>query len=469
MEQVLSAGRLRFLGPASLIYALFFTFCLYDSASGITVPFAAAGTLLYFWYIHRCTPAEGLAHGGIFLPVSIVLLGVSSCLTDSEPVIFMNLSGAALLFLVYVLRFYDPFGKWNVSRQLSAMFRAVFGAIGCIFVPFMDLAAAGENGSRKSSAARGRYVLLGILIAIPLLLVVLLLLSAADAVFGNVLNHFLSGLQVPRNLPGIILMTVFAFFASYCGIVYLQKSRSRTAADTAANSSKKGEPLPFAIASGAVLLVYILFSAVQVIFLFLHQGRLPAGMTYADYAHQGFYQLLAVCLLNLALVIACTEHLKNSRPLRGILLGICACTFIMIASAAYRMLLYIGAYDLTFLRLFVLFALAVIALWMGGVAASVVRPDFPLLRYALAVITSLYLIFSFARPDFWIARYNISAGNADTEYLCELSADSVPAFPENDPLLHQAHNLLSSHLRDTAKDFRKFNFSRAEAERILEK
>lgn len=507
MELAQKAGRLKILGPASLIYAVFFTFCLYDNLSGITVPFAAAGTLVYFWHVSGIRKNEifaGARHHAdrIFLPLAMLLLGISSCLTDSSPIIVMNAAGGFILLLVYMLRIYYPDVKWNVGRQLLSMLQAVFGAVGCMFTPFTDLAAKGgaENmqkqtfadgmnpntfadgmnpnkvadGMRPGQAAdgicpdgaaapsgRGRFIFLGILITVPILITVLLLLASADAVFSNVLHRTLDWLYVPQDLPGILFMAVFAFFASYCGIAYLGKRKMKT--DAGAGSA---EPLPFVIVSAAVLMVYIIFSAVQVFYLFLQKGSLPEGMTYADYAHQGFYQLLVVCIFNMILVVACTERLRDSALLKGLLAGISACTYVMIASAAYRMVLYIGAYDMTFLRLFVLFALAVMALLMAGVTVCIFRPGFPLFRYELAVVTVLYLAFSFAHPDCWVARYNIAAANEDFIYLKELSADSVPAFAGNEELMEQADRKLF-YLESMGSDFRKFNFSRAEAERIL--
>ena len=38
-----------FFGIASAVYALFYTFCLYKNASGITHPFFVIGTLCYFF------------------------------------------------------------------------------------------------------------------------------------------------------------------------------------------------------------------------------------------------------------------------------------------------------------------------------------------------------------------------------------------------------------------------------------
>ena len=40
-----------------------------------------------------------------------------------------------------------------------------------------------------------------------------------------------------------------------------------------------------------------------------------------------------------------------------------------------------------------------------------------------------YLCFSFAHPDYWIAKYNIIV-KGDTSILCELSTDAAPAIAE---------------------------------------
>ena len=46
METSAKCGRFALLEPACLVYALFYTFCLYENPSGITFFFLCAGTLL---------------------------------------------------------------------------------------------------------------------------------------------------------------------------------------------------------------------------------------------------------------------------------------------------------------------------------------------------------------------------------------------------------------------------------------
>lgn len=90
-----------------------------------------------------------------------------------------------------------------------------------------------------------------------------------------------------------------------------------------------------------IAVLYLLFSAIQIVYLFIGNMQLPAGVTYAEYARRGFFQLLFVCVLNLAAVLSIQSYFKENRVLKALLLAISGCTLIMTASSACRMLLYI--------------------------------------------------------------------------------------------------------------------------------
>lgn len=97
--------------------------------------------------------------------------------------------------------------------------------------------------------------------------------------------------------------------------------------------------------------------------------------------------------------------------LKAILTVISLCTYIMVASSAYRMILYIRICQLTFLRIIVLWALAVTAFVLAGIIVTIFHPDFRLFRYCMMVVTVFYLVLAFAKPDYWIAGYNIQYVN----------------------------------------------------------
>ena len=97
------------------------------------------------------------------------------------------------------------------------------------------------------------------------------------------------------------------------------------------------------------------------------------------------------------------------------------------------MALYIEAYHLSFLRVLVLWFLAMLVVLMAGVIVNIVKGEFGLFRYCMAVVTVFYLVFSFGRPDALVASYNLAQSGdgmsyGDIVYLANLSMDAAPAL-----------------------------------------
>ena len=138
------------------------------------------------------------------------------------------------------------------------------------------------------------------------------------------------------------------------------------------------------------------------------------------------------------IVLICLYLFRKNIVLKVVLTVLCGCTFIMILSSALRMLMYINRYNLTLLRILVLWALAVIFLLMMGVTVFIYKNSFPLFPYGMAVVTIFYICLSFAHPDYWIARYNLDQDHLaylddydihdNQNYLSSLSADAAPVL-----------------------------------------
>ncbi|MCR4807409.1 MAG: DUF4173 domain-containing protein [Lachnospiraceae bacterium] len=384
-------------------------------------------------------------------------LSINICMTDSPYLAFFDrLFIFVLFFTLFLTNLYDD-ETWDVSRYTSAIALTVCSLVKYLPRPFRDaieraksrraaktaltadddgqsdpLMSAGISEENEPSPFRRniKYVVLGLVIALPILLVVLPLLASSDAVFSDLLERMLTfDIDFDRieDIVGIGVMLVCIFFVAYTLVCRL--SEKSLYLDSPVPDRRTGSPVVAITISAVMLMVYGLYCGIQVIYLFMGYGTLPEGYTYAEYVHEGFYQLVFVCIINLILVLLCRKYSRENYALKVMLTLISLCTFIMIFSSAYRMMLYIGAYGLTFLRLYVLWALTVIFLAMTGTCVYIYKPDMPFYKYSLVILTATWAVFALARPDYHIARYNLTHENArDMSYIrYNLSADAAPA------------------------------------------
>lgn len=435
-------------GMGCLLYSAFYAFCLYRNASGITYPFFVAGTLCCFFFSMKKLGVPFKKDSAFYI-AGITLLGISNCMTNSPQILMMNKCGIFLLFFILMLHTIYNDKTWNFTSYLSALFRTTGSFFCCLISPFSDMVSYFDAKKQEINAKRSYFipVLIGLVIAIPLLFCITLLLVSADAVFANIFSQLIEALNVWTAIKVLFLMAV-VFFSSYAVLSALCKKevKERTEERT------RFDPVIAIVITSLLCLLYMAFSIVQILYLFIGNMELPENYTYANYAREGFFQLLAVSIINFVIVLVCLHLFQESKTLRIILTMVCGCTFIMIFSSALRMILYIESYSLTFLRLFVLWALAVIFLLMMGVTAYIFYRQFPLFFYGLSIMTVCYIILSFSHPDYLVARYNLTkesidrnsiptsyaTGLCDINYLSSLSADAAPAIlnPYINPYFH---------------------------------
>lgn len=424
-----------FFGLATAVYAVFYAFCLYKNASGITYPFFVIGTLCYF-FLSMKKLGVPFKKSSLFYVISIVLLGISNCCTASLQLLLLNKAGIFLLSLILMLHTIYQDKSWSISKYVSAICGTLSSIFACLLSPFEDMVSFFDAQKQANREKNNNfiYILIGLAIAAPLLAVIITLLCSADIVFRKMLNQLFLDFSFSEGfaeLFKITLLIVVVFLVSYALLTALCQKKV-TEEDT---DKRVFEPVIAIVVTGMLSVVYLMFSLVQILYLFIGNMQLPDGYTYSAYARQGFFQLLTVCILNLIIVLLCLGLFKDNMILKVILTIISGCTFIMILSSALRMFMYIAQYNLTFLRIFVLWALVVIFLLMCGVTAYIYFHRFPLFFYSVVVTTVLYIGLSFAHPDYWIALYNLNLPFSYEQtdnigysyaYITSLSADAAP-------------------------------------------
>ncbi|MFF0816449.1 DUF4153 domain-containing protein [Rhodococcus sp. NPDC003318] len=226
----------------------------------------------------------------------------------------------------------------------------------------------------------------------------------------------------------------------------------------------------------ALDLLFAGFVAVQARVMFAGDGHVltTPGLTYADHARQGFWQLCAVTALTLLVVAVAIRKVdlaaRRDRAFARVLLGVlCLLALVVVASALHRMALYENAFGYTRLRL----AVWAVELWFGAVfvialVAGIRMRGQLLPRVVLGSAAVALLAFAAVNPDGHIADRNIDryqrTGAIDVTYLRGLSVDAVPALDRLPEPLRSCALLGTSTSPDP---WYRFNAARDRAREIL--
>lgn len=439
---VLEHNTLLFLG-VSAVYALGFAAAFYKNFAGLTYPLITSGTLAVCGLFLKKSGIPWKKENWYYVS-AVVLLGISTMLTTSVFTIFFNTAGILLLLTVFMLRqLYDE-SQWNPGVYLCNIFFLYVCMIPAVASPFVNLGKyIRSRRVREVKNKNTRYIIYGILLGIPMVIFAVALLSSADAIFSQYIGRGFGFLWTHIIASPNVFLVLFLMILGFFGIYTFLSALTLNNMPEWKKEKEKKNPVTALTFTGMMTVIYLIFCGIQVLFLFTGGLVLPEGYTYAEYAHQGFFQLLFVCLFNFVLVMFCISIFRMNHMLRIVLTVFSGCSYIMIISAAFRMVLYISVYHLSFLRVLVLWFLWLLMILMAGVLTAIWKEEFPVFRYSMLVVTVCYLVFSFGRADYWIAEYNVAQmgggiGRDDMYYLCSLSLDAAPALAKLE-LKHQ-HN-----------------------------
>jgi two-component system sensor histidine kinase BaeS len=296
------------------------------------------------------------------------------------------------------------------------------------------LAATNAPARSVEARRRARTAARGMLVAAPVVLAVTLLLASADGVFRSFFHLPVSGHDLATHVALGLAGTCLA-------IVPLV--RVRAAVSPAPELSPRLAASDLGMVLGALVAVYALFAVSQATALARGDAYIQraTGLTYAEYARHGYFQLLAVASITALVLLAVRANVSDhtgaaDRIVRVLATAAALLTMVIVASALRRLSLYDAALGFTMLRL----ACSVFAGWMAVVflllAAGFVRGrrasggHLPIVLFLTAFAT--LLLWNAMNPEAYVARHNIArAANGatlDVAYLAELSDDATPTI-----------------------------------------
>jgi hypothetical protein len=326
----------------------------------------------------------------------------------------------------------------------------------------------------RNAAALGR----GTALALPLLALFGALFVAADAVFEQLVADVLPA-DPADPLTHVLVAGAWAWVATG-----LLRQLVRPVGEPFGGVESKWRlgTVEVAVLLGTLNALFLAFVLVQLRYLFggdAHVAR-ETGLTYAEYARHGFFELVAVAALVLPLLLladwALARDRRTERVFRGLALVLVALLFVVMASALQRMRLYQREYGLTELRVYATGLMLWLGVVFGWALFTVLRGRRE--RFAVgALVVALVAIAgaNVLNPDALIARTNIDRGAAgrpaDYTYLAQLSDDAVPTLLERLPSVRpDARRFLAADLlrRSGDGDWRTWNLSRARAAELVD-
>ena len=303
-----------------------------------------------------------------------------------------------------------------VPERLGLLFRGAFCNLGA--AP----AALAGGGERKGPRL---MVVLGAAAALALVSILVPVLASADALFAAAtrgLREFAS-LHFARGLWKLLwaaVLTPFLFGLLYHLRHAAPKGGTYTVYTVDASL--------FAIVLGALDVLYLLFLAVQSAGLFGGPEYLAQrGVSYAEWARSGFFQMTGVTIVNLLALLAsltlAQREGKAWRTVRVLAGALTAESLVLLASAAWRMTLYVSAYGLSFKRCMTYWGMVMMALFLLLALGKVLKPERSFCRRAIPLALAGWLVINCVPLDYLVARDQVDrclAGQLETvdaEYL----------------------------------------------------
>jgi hypothetical protein len=424
---------------------------------GLNVPLATLAVLaVVTWSGRSGRPADRL---DLWLPLVALVASIGPALRTDPTIVALDLlvvagSVSAWAFAARGL---------PVTRR-SAMAVAGLGARAAAASAFglaWLLARAGADGiatRRIQDIGRLAPFVRGVVIAVPILIGFTVLLVSADAVFRRALGD---ALRVPFDIDDVVGRGVFSILAAALiggpvaiaagaddFVPRLDAVDAHPGAETAATPVTDAAgvvPRRAGGIEGLVVLVAVdvlfgAFGVVQVVYLFGGTDTLAAiGMTYSDYARQGYFQLVGVVALAGLLLLGAHEIVGRTRAFMYAAGALLVLTGAILASAAFRLGLYQGAYGWTELRFYVAASIAWLAIGVALAIGLLLANRMRWLPHGLAIgAVAVTIVVSALGPQAFVMHENVARvldpglvppdgkTGLDLDYGLTLGDDAIP-------------------------------------------
>ncbi|MBC8527934.1 DUF4173 domain-containing protein [Christensenellaceae bacterium NSJ-44] len=294
---------------------------------------------------------------------------------------------------------------------------------------------------RDGGKGREVKVLLGLVLALPVVAITVPLLIQSDAAFQGLMEG------LAENLGELMVKVVLAVLlgvyiaAVLCMLHRRAGERSQPGVTVREGRFRVMDGTVASVFLGAISVFYLVYLLSQLAYFFsAFAGILPEGYAFtpSEYARRGFFEMVMIALINGGVLsLSCILVKRNAKdeipaPVKGLSLFIALFTLLLTATAFSKMVLYIQLMGMTRLRVLTSIFMVMLAIAILALIVRLFFRRFPYMRVIIAGCSLALLCCAYADVDTVIAKNNIAAYRAgtleqlDVLYLGRLSAATVP-------------------------------------------
>jgi len=372
--------------------------------------------------------------------MSGVVVGVSLVFTSNQFIELIAYTYSLMAYCYYVFvalgnTTKKGFNDFILVDYIKALLFAPFNSIGSMFKAIFS------DKFKKSGNVIWKVVL-GVTIAMIPTIIVTILLSYDDGfrnIMGNLFDFDIGdiiseGMCIVFGM--LVGMYIFELFISS-----VDKTCKEFSATECETKVRKIQCIHIATAIAAVipiLFLYVVFFISQwKFYMYGFSGKLPEGFSYSSYAREGFFQLCAVSVINLIIIVFVMMFMNQEenwlkKVRASIVVTYAVVTLILIATAVAKMVMYIDCYGLTPKRVYATWMMIVLIMIFFTIILKQFIAKLSAVSTSIWITVVMFSMLALSNVEGVIARYNISKfldgtfNSIDVDAVADMGDAAIP-------------------------------------------
>ncbi len=464
-----------------LLISILYTILFFGKVKGLSmIIFTLIFLLFTYYYLKKINLIKNKKAFIYIIP--IILLSLTYLIFDNSMFSFFNYYGIILLYNYMVL------SVTNKKKDFYNLFRNsikfIFDSIRNSLRSFNEAIKILKNKINLKVDDKVYKYLKSIILTIVVLIIIIALLASADLIFKSIFSSI--SLLISDVLDKLFsstfiykLIYTFIVFIIISGMFY---SIVNVKAKKYEVKNIKLENLTVKMILISLNVIYLIFCFIQIKSLFLKD--IPSNYIYSSYAREGFFQLLAVSIINILLILISKESSSGDKFITNNTFIMIVFNSIIVFSSFYRMYLYELQYGYTSLRLLVYCFLVLEIILFIPTILFIFDKKFDLMKVCFNIFIIWYVIINFMNFDYIISYNNVnrylngrvSEEKFDVSYLVySTNSSSVNNILKLENKLKDKGNIADieiykENIIDSySKDIREFNISKYIAYKRVQK